>query len=83
MNLTRLRILLAVLSGGLIAVPIIIVGITDNGFGALTSHILISLSILSAIAAVLLGLDPKNKNKTFFKICVSIGLFIVMLSLWL
>lgn len=79
---TRLRVLLFCLSIALILVPMMIVGITGNGFGEIVSHILISLSILSAIGAVLVGINRQDP-KAYFKICVSIGLLIVLIRVWL
>jgi hypothetical protein len=82
-NKNRFRIILIILAIALVAIPIMIVGITGKGFGELVSHILISLSILSAIAAIMLGADKKNKDKFFFKMIVSIALLIVLISIWL
>ena len=77
------RIILVVIAIALVLIPIIIVSVTGNGFGELTSHALISLSILSLIGAVLIGINKQNKNRYFVKIIVSIGLLIVLISLWL
>ena len=84
MNLIkRLRVLLVLCSVAAVLIPIGIVGITGQGFGATISHLLVSVSIVSLIAATLLGLDRGNKNRFFVKIGVSIGLLIVLVSVWL
>ena len=82
-NTKRLRIILIILAIALVVIPIMIVGITGNGFGEIVSHTLISLSILSAIGAIMLGADKKNKYKFYFKVGVSIGLLIVLVGVWL
>ena len=79
---TRLRILLFCLGIALILVPMMIVGITGNSFGEIVSHTLMSLSILSFIGATLLGINRQDK-KYLFKICVGIGLLIVLVKVWL
>ena len=78
-----MRVVLIILAVSLVLIPIMIVGITGNGLGELVSHVLISASILSVIGAVLIGINRQNKNKLFAKLGVSIGLLIVLLSLWL
>ena len=82
-RLRHLRILLIILAVAVILVPAMIVGITGNGLGETASHLLISASIAFLIATTLLGLDRGNKNKFFAKIGVSIGLLIVLVSVWL
>jgi hypothetical protein len=82
-RLRHLRILLIILAVVVILVPTMIVGITGNGLGETTSHLLISASIAFLIATTLLGLDRGSKNKFFTKIGVSIGLLIVLVSVWL
>ena len=82
-RLTMMRVVLIILAVSLVLIPIMIVGITGNGLGELVSHVLISASILSVIGAVLIGINRQNKNKLFAKLGVSIGLLIVLLSLWL
>ena len=82
-RLTMMRVVLIILAVYLVLIPIMIVGITGNGLGELVSHVLISASILSVIGAVLIGINRQNKNKLFAKLGVSIGLLIVLLSLWL
>ena len=82
-RLRHLRMLLIILAVAVILVPTMIVGITGNGLGETTSHLLISASIAFLIATTLLGLDRENKNKFFTKIGVSIGLLIVLVSVWL
>ena len=82
-RLRHLRMLLIILAVAVILVPTMIVGITGNGLGETTSHLLISASIAFLIATTLLGLDRENKNKLFTKIGVSIGLLIVLVSVWL
>ena len=79
-GLIRLILIIAALS--LILVPLIIVSITDQGFGELTSQILVSSSILCAISAIMLHSGKKNKDVIFAKCCVSIGLLSVLISLW-
>lgn len=81
-KLSRLRILLICFGIALTLIPMMIVGITGNGFGEIASHTLMSLSILSFIGAALLGINRQDK-KNFFKICVSIGLLIVLVKVWL
>ena len=83
MNKKHLRILLLCLAAALILIPLAIVGITGNGFGELVSHLLVSASLLSVIAATLLDLDRKNQNKFFLKMGITIGLLIVLVSIWL
>ena len=83
MNIQRLRILFVILAIALVLIPIMIVGITDQGFGSTASHLLVSASIASLIAATILGLDRRNKAKFFTEIGMSIGLLIVLISLWL
>ena len=78
-----LRMILVVLAVAVVAIPAMIVGITGKGFGATVSHLLISVSIALLIAVTLLGIDPKDKNKFFGKIGISIGLLIVLISVWL
>ena len=80
-GLIRLILIIAALS--LILVPLIIVSITDQGFGELTSQILVSSSILCVIAAIMLGADKQQKDKYFIKIGISIALLIVLASLWI
>ena len=82
-NTKHLRMFLIFLAIALVLIPIMIVGITGNGFGEIISHTLISLIILSTIAAVMLGADKKNKNSFFVKISICIGLLIVLASVWL
>ncbi len=82
-SVKRLRIGLIALAIALVLIPVIIVGITGNGLGEIVSHTLVSLSILTLIGAILLGADKKEKYKFFFKIGVSIGLLIVLVSVWL
>ena len=82
-RLRHLRILLIILAVAVVLIPIMIVGLTGKGFGATASHLLVSFSIVSLIATTLLGLDRRNKNKFFSKIGVSIGLLIVLISVWL
>ena len=82
-RLRRLRILLIILAVAVVLIPIMLVEITGKGFGETTSHLLVSFSIVSLIATTLLGLDRRNKNKFFSKIGVSIGLLIVLISVWL
>lgn len=83
MNIKHLRIILLILAVAVVLIPIAIVGITGKGFGELVSHLLVSLSIVLFMAATLLGLDRKNKDKFFWKIGISIGLLIVLISVWL
>lgn len=82
-NIKHIRIILLILAAAVVLIPTMIVGITGNGLGAVVSHSLISLSIGLVIAATLLGLDSKRKDKFFTKIGISIGLVIVLISLWL
>lgn len=82
-NITRLKIILIILAIAVVLIPIMIVSITGNGLGEVVSHTLISLSILSFIGAILLGADKKDKNKFFFKMIASIGLLIVLVSIWI
>lgn len=82
-TIQTLKLILTILAIALVLVPIMIVGITDRGFGELASHILISLSILCAIGAIMLGADRKDKNKFFVKAIISIALLIVLVSIWL
>ncbi len=82
-NTKHLRIMLVILAIALVVIPVMIVGITGNGFGKIVSHMMISLSILSLIGAIMLGADKKNKYKFYFKAGVSIGLLIVLVSLWI
>lgn len=82
-QLRYLRIFLIATAIALVFIPLIIVSITGNGFGELVSHILVSLSILCVIGAVVIGIDKQNKNQYFVKLGVSVGLLIVLLSLWL
>jgi len=83
MNLERIRMILAVLAGGLVFAPILIVNITGKGFSPLVSRILISISMVCLIAVLLLGLNPKEKNKLYVKIGVSAGLLFLLLMQWL
>ena len=84
MNIIKpLRIILIALAIALVLIPSIVVSLTGNGLGEIISHTLISLSILSAIAAIMLGADKKDKNKFFFKVGASVGLLIVLVSIWL
>ena len=84
MNNTKLlRTILIALAIALVVIPIMIVGITGNGFGEIVSHALISLSILSLIGAIMLGADKNGKYKFYFKASVSIALLIAMVSLWI
>lgn len=76
-----IRLILIIAAPSLILVPLIIVSITDQGFGELTSQILVSSSILCAISAIMLRTGKKNKDVIFAKCCVSIGLLIVLISL--
>ncbi len=78
-----LRIILIALAIALIAIPAAIVGITGNGWGELTSRIIISLSISSLIGATLIGINKNNKAKIYTKIGTSIGLLLILLSQWL
>ena len=82
-NLRYMRIILIAVAVALILIPIIIVEITDNGFREFVSQALISMSILSAIGAILIGADKQKKDPFFVKIGVCIGLLIVLLSLWI
>ena len=82
-RLRHLQIILIILAVAVVLIPTMIVGITNQGLGKTVSHGLISVSIVSLITATLLGLDPKNKSKFFSKIGVSIGLLIVLVSVWL
>lgn len=82
-NTKRSRIILIILAIALVVIPIMIVGITGNGFGEIVSHTLISLSILSLIGAIMLGADKKDKHKFYFKVGVSIALLIALVGLWL
>ena len=82
-QLTIIRVVLIILAVCLVLIPMMIVGITGNGLGELISHVLISASILSFIGAVLIGINRQNKNKLFARLGISIGLLIVLLSLWL
>lgn len=79
-GLIRLILIIAALS--LILVPLVIVSITYQSFGELTSQILVSSSILCSISAIMLCTGKKNKDVIFAKCCVSIGLLIVLISLW-
>ena len=81
-NTKRFRIILIILAIALVVIPIMIVGITGNGFGEIVSHTVISLSILSAIGAILLG-AKKGTNSFYVKIGFSIGLLIVLVGVWL
>ena len=78
-----LRLIFVILSVTLILIPLMIVGITGQGFGALASHILVSSSILCVIAAIMLGANKKNTEKFFVKIGISIALLIVLISIWI
>ena len=78
-----LRTVLIILAIAFIMIPITIVGITGNGLGELSANLLISASILSLIGAILIGLDKSKKNKFYSTLGVSIGLLIILLSLWL
>lgn len=82
-TIQTLKLILTILAIALVLVPIMIVGITDQGFGELASHILISLSILCAIAAIMLGANKKNKDKLFVQSIVSIALLMVLVSIWI
>ena len=82
MTIKRLRVILLILALAVVLIPIIIVGITGKGLGELASHLLISTSILSLVAATWLGPDQKNKDKRFAKGAVCIGLLIVLISVW-
>ena len=78
-----LRIILIAFVIALIVIPCAIVGITGNGWSALTARIIISLSICALLGATLLGISQKNKTKFYTKIGTSIGLLLVLLSQWL
>ncbi len=80
-NMKRIRITLAILAVVLIVVPLMIVGITGNGWGAIASHAVISLSILCAMGAIALGAKKGTKNN-FAKISACIGLLITLISVW-
>lgn len=67
----------------LIAVPSLWVIATDVGFGPLVSHILISVSSMFFILFTLLGIRKNNKNSLFCRVCVSIGIAIAALGVWL
>ncbi len=77
-----LRVALIVLAVLLILVPVTIVEATGNGFSALVCRIFLSGSLLSLIASIWAAKDWKNKEKRFFRGTVSIGLLIVLVSLW-
>lgn len=59
---TILRLILIILSVTLVGIPLFIVSITDQGFGELTSQILVSSSILCFISAIMLRGGKKNKD---------------------
>ena len=80
---TIIRLILIILAVALVVIPIMIVGITGQGFGELVSQILVSSSILCVITAIMLGADKQQKNKYFIKIGISIALLIVLRSLWI
>ena len=82
-TIQTLKLILTILAIALVLVPIMIVGITDRGFGELASHILISLSILCVIGAIMLGANKKNKDKLFVQSIVSIALLMVLVSIWI
>ena len=82
-TIQTLKLILTILAIALVLVPLMIVSITDRGFGELASHILISLSILCAIGAIMLGANKKNKDKLFVQSIVSIALLMVLVSIWI
>ena len=82
-KITLFRLILIILSVALVGIPLFIVSITDQGFGELASRILVSVSILCAIAAIMLGTNKKNKDMFFAKSSISIGLLIVLASIWI
>lgn len=65
-----------------VLIPILYVAFSGSGYDALTSHILISISLLLCIAATVLGMfkDPEKRSK---KIGLIIGLLIVLVSQWI
>lgn len=81
-NLKHMRIILISVAIAIVLIPIMIVGITGNGLGEVVSHTLISLSIALLVGATLLGINRQDKT-FFFKVGVSIGLLIVLLSVWI
>ena len=81
-NAKRFRVILIILAIALVVIPVMIVRITRNGLGEIVSHTVISLSILSAIGAILLG-AKKETNSFYVKIGFSIGLLIVLVGVWL
>ena len=78
-----IRLILVSLSVALVGIPLIIVSITDQGFGELPSQILVYSSLLCTISAIMLGTKKENKGLLFAKSSVSIGLLIVLISLWI
>lgn len=80
---TVIRLIFIILAIALVLIPIMIVGITGQGFGELLSQILVSSSILCVIAAIMLGADKQQKDKYFIKIGISIAMLIVLASLWI
>ena len=82
-NTKRFRMILIILAIALVVIPVMIVGITGNGLGEIVSHTVISLSILCAIGAIMLGADENNKYKFYFKAGISIALLIVLVGLWI
>ena len=76
--LRRIFIGLAV---AVLLVPIIWVSITDIAIGGITSHILLSVSEILLIAATLLSIQ-KDDPKWVRKLCISIVLLFMLISLW-
>lgn len=77
-----LRRILIYLAIAVLLIPIICVSITEISFSAITSHILLSASEILLIAATLLSIE-KDDPKWIRKLCISIVLLFMLISLWI